>query len=221
MQRKPRWQVEVSTGSACRAARSIAPAIAGCTKMRAAFDHLARNLDVWAGRDRSCPPPAARADSPACSRISVGDGSPRTSPWSTPRPCRSCRRGRSRSVDMSRRETSPRSRRRADSARETRPAGIGHRLAVRFELIAPGVFGAFEPPARGELPFRLCRQRLARPCRIGLGVAIGDVHHGIVVETPDRAAGPVRMAPVGAEAKVHQLKRNEDARPIAGALTRC
>src|SRR5262249_54337964 len=49
---------------------------------------------------------------------------------------------------------------------------VGHMLAARRELVAPGELGAVEPAARGELPFGLRRQFLAGPFRIGFGIAV-------------------------------------------------
>src|SRR5690349_9078162 len=53
--------------------------------------------------------------------------------------------------------------------------GVRHLPPAGRELIAPGKRSAVEPAARGELPFRLGRQFLAGPFRIGFGVAIRDV----------------------------------------------
>src|SRR5262245_55654811 len=53
--------------------------------------------------------------------------------------------------------------------------GIGHHLAVRRELVSPGVDSAFEPSARGELPLGFGRQFLACPSRIGFGVLKCDM----------------------------------------------
>src|ERR1700740_858745 len=50
--------------------------------------------------------------------------------------------------------------------------GIGHVLATRRELVAPGELGAVEAAARGEFPFGLGRQFLAGPLGVGFGVAI-------------------------------------------------
>src|SRR5215470_10864004 len=60
--------------------------------------------------------------------------------------------------------------------------GVGHVPVLRRELIAPGIFRAIESAAGGEFPLRLSRQLLARPARIGLGVPVGDMHHGVVFE---------------------------------------
>ena len=52
------------------------------------------------------------------------------------------------------------------------------------------IFGAVEPAARGEFPFGFGRQFLAGPSRVGLRVAIGDVHDRMIVEAVDVALGP-------------------------------
>src|SRR5262245_248126 len=83
--------------------------------------------------------------------------------------------------------------------REGALPGVGHVPAARRELVAPGIFGTVEPAARRELPFRFARQRLAGPIGVSLGIAIGDMHHRMIVEPADRALRSVRVPPVGAE----------------------
>ena len=65
-------------------------------------------------------------------------------------------------------------------------------------LVAPHVDLAVEPAARGELPFGLGGQPLARPAAVGERVFVGDVHDGVVVLALDRARGALRMTPVRA-----------------------
>ena len=77
--------------------------------------------------------------------------------------------------------------------------GVGHLLAARRELVTPSVFRAIKPAARGKLPLSLSRQFLARPARVSLGVAIGDMHDGVVVHSADRAARPIGPSPIGAK----------------------
>src|SRR5580765_4921493 len=55
--------------------------------------------------------------------------------------------------------------------------GVGHVPVLRHELIAPGIFRAIEPTARGEFPLRFGRQLLPRPAGVGLGVPVSDMHH--------------------------------------------
>src|SRR5262245_28513679 len=59
--------------------------------------------------------------------------------------------------------------------------GVGHAPAAGHELAAPGILRAIEATARGELPFRLGRQPLAGPHRIGLGIGKSDLHDGMIV----------------------------------------
>ena len=88
---------------------------------------------------------------------------------STPRRCRPCRRARSRSAGSGRRA---RCRSKPSSVRFCQGNSPCQVLAIilpaRRELVAPGVDGAFEPAARGELPFGFGRQLLAGPGRVGL-----------------------------------------------------
>src|SRR6516164_650686 len=70
---------------------------------------------------------------------------------------------------------------------------VRHRLAVWLEHVTPGELRAFEPTARGELPFGLSGELFVGPSRVSHCVVIGDVYDGIIVEAFDRAAGPVRM----------------------------
>src|SRR6266542_2780389 len=77
--------------------------------------------------------------------------------------------------------------------------GIGHHLAVRRELVSPGVGRAFESSARGELPLGFGRQFLAPPSRIGFGVLKCDMHdrmpgHPLL----QRTARPQRTSPTRA-----------------------
>src|SRR5216683_691286 len=89
--------------------------------------------------------------------------------------------------------------------REVALPGVGHVLAGRRELLAPGELCTVEAAARGELPFGFGRQFLARPFGIGLGVLVGDLHHWMVVEPADVAALAVGPAPVGAEGEAPPL----------------
>src|SRR5215469_769713 len=76
---------------------------------------------------------------------------------------------------------------------------IRHGLAAGGELIPPGVLRRVQPAPRREFPFGLGWQLLAGPCRIGLGVAIGDVYGRRVMSPARRAARAVGAAPVGAQ----------------------
>src|SRR5262249_27322652 len=71
-------------------------------------------------------------------------------------------------------------------ARKIPLPSVGHLTAVRSDLIAPGELGLLQSAACGNLPFRLGRQPLAHPFRVGLGVAIGYVDDRMIVEAADR-----------------------------------
>src|SRR6185437_9405982 len=53
---------------------------------------------------------------------------------------------------------------------ELAPPGVGHQLAARHKLIAPGIDFSVQAAARGKLPFRLAWQLLASPGGVGHGV---------------------------------------------------
>ena len=76
--------------------------------------------------------------------------------------------------------------------RERPLPGVRHLAPVRRELVAPGELGAVQPAARGELPFGLGRQLLARPGRVGLGIAVGDMDDRMLVEARGSSC-PARM----------------------------
>ena len=75
--------------------------------------------------------------------------------------------------------------------------GVRHVAAPGRELVAPGVDRPLQPPARGVLPLRLGGQRLARPRRVGLGVAVGDLGHGVVLAAVHAAPRPLGRPPGG------------------------
>src|SRR5215475_3179391 len=81
-------------------------------------------------------------------------------------------------------------------AREFALPGIGHVLSARRELVSPSIFCVFEPAPGSKFPFRLRRQCLARPSRVGERIRIGDMHHGMIVETEDVTLWTVGVAPV-------------------------
>ena len=62
--------------------------------------------------------------------------------------------------------------------------------AAGREFVAPRELGTVESAARGELPFGFGRQILAGPVRVSLGVRVGDVHNGVVVEPLIELPGP-------------------------------
>ena len=63
-----------------------------------------------------------------------------------------------------------------------------------------------EASARGELPFGLRGEALARPGRVCLGVLVGDVHHRMIVEPLYRGAWSVGLSPVRAEPEIPPLR---------------
>src|SRR5262249_15241511 len=77
--------------------------------------------------------------------------------------------------------------------------GVCHLPAAWCELVAPGKLGTVAPAAGGKLPLGFGWQVLPRPFRVSQGVAIGDVNHGMIVETAERAARSVGPPPVGAK----------------------
>ena len=188
--------------------RAVAAAVVRRAEMRAALQHLARNADRAAGAGRSCrlQRRAARVLGNAAGLGRIGRVlAANTSRSSIPRRCRSCRARRSRWPERRAPARCARSRRSQVLEREVALPGVGHVLAARRELVAPGELGAVQPAARGELPFGLGRQLLAGPCGVGLGIAVGDLHHRMIVEPADVAALAVGPPPVGAEGEAPPL----------------
>ena len=89
--------------------------------------------------------------------------------------------------------------------REGALPGIRHLAAVRCEFAAPGKLGTVETAARRDLPFRFGRQFLAGPSGVGLGVAIRDMHDGMIMQSGDRAARAVGAPPIRAELELPPL----------------
>ena len=75
---------------------------------------------------------------------------------------------------------------------------LRHHAAAGRELVAPGILRRVQAAARGELPFRLGRQRLAGPCGIGRRILERDVDDGVMRAIGDRAARAFRVAPARA-----------------------
>src|SRR5450631_3391250 len=67
------------------------------------------------------------------------------------------------------------------------------------ERIAPREFSLIKTTACRIFPFGLGRQLLAGPGGVGFGIAIGNLHDRMVVETSDRTAFAIGTPPVGAE----------------------
>src|ERR1700733_15063578 len=91
-------------------------------------------------------------------------------------------------------------------ARKFALPSIGHMLAARRELIAPGKLSAVQSAARGKFPFSFGRQFLAGPRGVGFSVPISDVNDGMIIEPADRAARPVGTFPVGTEFEIPPLR---------------
>ena len=195
MHRKPTWQVEVSTGCGIAGGGPIAPAIVRRTEVRAALEHLARDPDLAAALGRncasSCPPRGLAGHTAGFWRSPRGAGG--TSPWSTPRRCRSCPAARSRSAETRPPATCLRSRRYGVLPRKLALPGVGHMPASGLEVVAPGVLRAIQTAAGGELPLRFGRQFLARPLRVRVHVRPGDVHGGVVLGRGAPSSPALRM----------------------------
>ena len=198
--------------------RAIAAAVVRRAQMRAAFQDLAGNFDFRQARVVAVLLTAAAGilgNAARLRRVGLMSGST-TNPWSTPRHCRSCRRGRSRSAEM---PLTGEVRSIAVAAeifvRKVALPCIRHLLAAGRELVTPGELSAVEAAARGKLPFGFGRQILAGPFGVGFGVAIGDVDNRMIVEAADRAARPVWPAPVGAELETSTIATSCADRPDA------
>src|SRR5215475_2650366 len=187
--------------------RTVAAAIIGRAQVRAALEHLAGNPDLWlAGVVARSLGSAARVFRDAARLRGIGFVPPRP-PVGGPFPHVADHVVGAVAVRRKRHH-----RRRALMAvgckvfmRENALPGVRHASAARRELIAPGELRAIEAAARRELPLGLARQLLTGPFGIGLGIAISDVNDRMVLEPADRAARPIRPAPVGAELEIPPL----------------
>ena len=207
-QRKPTWLVDVSIGSGMSRRWTVATAIVRRAEMRAALQHFAWNPDLrLAGIETFRFRPAARVLRDAAGFRSVGR-MPRRPEVGRPLPHIADHVVKAvaiRRVTFDRRSPRP-----PVSLgvleRELALPGVRHMLALRRQLVAPGEFRAFPAPPRRELPFRLGRQLLPRPMRVGLCVTIGDMHYRVVVEAPYRRSGAIRLPPVCAELEFPPLR---------------
>src|SRR5262249_32603231 len=77
--------------------------------------------------------------------------------------------------------------------------GIGHRLAIRHEGIAPAVFGAVPTAACAELPFGFRGQILSDPLRIRERVLITNVDDRMITAMATRGAAGVGVPPARPE----------------------
>jgi len=96
--------------------------------------------------------------------------------------------------------------------------GIGHPAPARKHVIAPAIGRAVETAACGELPFRLARQPLSRPCRIGAGILISDLHDRIACTTHNARFRPIRMSPARAWNAAPPVVEVAQIDPMAGPL---
>ena len=180
--------------------RSIAGAVLGRAKMRAALDHLARSGCPGGERiDAVLAGTAARIVRAAAAggrrgrrvrRVPVGGPLPDVADQVVG----AVRIGR---VRVHRRRARAGMRRLAVIREGAEPVVCEH-LPVRSEIVTPGELGAVQSAARGELEFGLGRKVLALPAGVGKRIVDGDVHDGMVLQPGDRAVGTARMAPVGA-----------------------
>ena len=181
--------------------RTVAAAVIRRAQVRAAFKHLARNPDVGHAGIVARLPRGHRAGSPGYSRpwgiglvfgrVPIGGPFPHVADHVVDaiavRRERGHRRGAFVAIQLE------------ILVRERALPGVCHLLAARCELIAPGELGAVKAAASRKLPFRLGRQVLAGPFRVGHGVPVGDVNDGMIIEPADRTARSIGPPPVGAK----------------------
>ena len=65
--------------------------------------------------------------------------------------------------------------------REFTLENIGLKFTIWLQLISPGIQLPSPATSRCKLPLRLRREAFTRPCGIGLGIRIGNLHDGIVL----------------------------------------
>src|SRR5260370_13331952 len=78
--------------------------------------------------------------------------------------------------------------------------------AARRQLITPRELGLIRTAACRILPLCFGRQYLAGPRGVRFGVAVRDVHNGVIVESADRTALAARATPIGAELKTPPVR---------------
>src|SRR4029450_7053715 len=74
---------------------------------------------------------------------------------------------------------------------------VGHHLVLRGELISPHERLVIEPATCRELPFGFCRQLLADPRRVRLGVFVRDLGDWVPIASVQGAAWALWMPPPG------------------------
>jgi hypothetical protein len=188
-------------------------AVVGCAEVRAAFKHLAWNLDIRLTRvvARGLGSAARifwnaarlRCIGLVLQRIPIGRPFPDIADHVMEAVAvgRECGDGRCaleavRTKILARKFTLP---------------GVRHIFSAGHELIAPGKLGAVETAARGKFPFGLGGQVLAGPFGVSRRVRERHMHNRMIVEPLDIALRAVGVAPVRPLRKVHhslQLRRS-------------
>src|SRR4029077_19481910 len=74
--------------------------------------------------------------------------------------------------------------------------GISHPFAIWAERVSPNERFAGLAAACRELPFRFGWQALASPIRVGHGIFVSDLHHGIIFFALNIGPWPSGMSPV-------------------------
>src|SRR5690606_27117682 len=72
---------------------------------------------------------------------------------------------------------------------------VGQHAPPGRKPVSPGVGSAVQAAACCIFPFGFGGQGLAGPAGIGFGILIGDMYHGMILETLDGASRPMGMAP--------------------------
>jgi len=75
--------------------------------------------------------------------------------------------------------------------------GVGHGLAARMQLMAPGELRPFQAAPGRPLPLGLARQALTDPGRVGARISMGDMNYRVQFPAFDRTAMALRLAPMG------------------------
>ncbi len=74
--------------------------------------------------------------------------------------------------------------------------GVRHEFPARLELIAPRIELAAQASARSKLPLGFRRQSLARPLRVGRGISVGHLDHGVILVALDATLRAGEMPPI-------------------------
>src|SRR5215216_3153331 len=169
--------------------RSVAPAVVRRAQERTALDHLARDGDVGHLRVVALLPVAdGRVDAAAAGTFGL---------VMIPIPIRSPFPNVTRHVEQPVAVRWERPDRRCPLEPvgpqvldgELALPGVRHILALRRELVSPGVGRTLQPPASGELPLGLGGKHFAHPARVGRDVLVGDMHHRMPLPAVEGAAG--------------------------------